>query len=235
MDGIRSIRGDLLGNAGQASAETDASGPNGLPAATIPIALALHRATYAGQTEITLNDLASATGIPILDVCATVGRLETARLVRIVPWRQPWFAPVDWMKAPLSEQLQILGKTAVEMTAFLPSLLEGQLDYSPAGDEAQVAAIVDTIEPEDFPHPDELVARINLPARRAREALARHMRGPLEAGMRLRITFDVSFPEMTTDNLQALVRRLTDVIAHNTAVRCEDIRFRSSEAIAHTQ
>ncbi len=149
-----------------------------LPASAIALALALHRATYSGEADVSLNDLAGRVGLPILDALAVAQLLEKRSFVRILPWTAERLAPVDWLASSREKQLQLMGRTIVRMTPFLPSLLEGQLDYSPSADEAEVAAVLHDIAPEKFPHPDELVARIKLPARRAREALARYTRGP---------------------------------------------------------
>jgi hypothetical protein len=194
------------------------------------LALAIHRAAVEGHPKITLNDLASSTQLPIEDVFATVGLLERRGLIKVLQRSDGRLAPVDWLQATRSEQLRLMGMNAVEMTPFLPPLLEGKLEYSPAADDAVVAAVADSIDPQEFPHPDELHARIRLPAYRARAAVARYLRGPRDAGMRLRVTVDVTFPEMTTENSTELAERLIDAIARNTSVRCEDVRLRSLES-----
>jgi hypothetical protein len=229
MSGLRSLHDDSSGDSDWRSA--DADGEHRLPAIAIPLALAIHRATYAGEAEITINDLASATGIPIIDVFKGIALFEKRRLVRIRPGEGDRLAPVDWLHSTRDEQLHLMGMSVIEMTPFLPSLLEGRLDYSPAADDADVAAVAEPIEPRDFPHPDELVARINLPHRRAREALARYLRGPLDVGMRLRITVEVTFPDMTHDNASDLRQRLLNVIATNTSVRCEDVKLKEVQGI----
>jgi hypothetical protein len=48
--------------------------------------------------------------------------------------------------------------------------------------------------------------------------------------MRLRVTVDVTFPEMTPENSTELAARLIDVIARNTAVRCEEVRLKNLES-----
>ena len=109
------------------------------------------------------------------------------------------------------------------MIAFFPLCVSG---------EAVVAGVTEDIKPGDFPYSDELVKRIDLPPRRAREAIARYVRGPLNSGMRLRVTFDITFPEITRDDGPELLARLGDAIARNTAARCKDVRYRTSESIA---
>jgi hypothetical protein len=61
------------------------------------------------------------------------------------------------------------------------------------------------------------------------------MRGPLDSGMRLRITVDVTFPDMTSDNASDLRQRFVDSIARNVVVRCEDVRLKEVRGVAITE
>jgi hypothetical protein len=201
------------------------------------LALAIHRASEEGRLEVTLSALAAETGIRVIEAIATVGHLAKKRMVRLHPRDQAerMLAPVDWLKATPDEQLQLIGTATVEMTPLLPPLLEGRLDYSPAADDAIVAATVDALDAKTFPHPDVLAESVDLPRHRAHNAVARYLRGALDRGMRLRITVEVTFPELTPDDATDYAERLTAIIAQNDSVRCVDVKLRSVEGIPLTE